>query len=541
MARAYRPEPDKGTTEGKPQTQSNGFALLMVSLAVCVASYAARLASLHRTGLVEIGLYYATLAIFGATLVSAAVVIASLWTSIRTRRSDPENLAITAGLSACLVALAANAPMVGSVRGNSIVGIAVCLVAVLTIHLAVRHRVQTEPTPPAVRERTVEPGVGPNRIDLADRAGSTVAMGSMQTRPGGENRPGFAGTTLPSSVSTDFSGNPSVSLSPEPEVSDVFAPIGDKAVLRDEPMASQRTAKPVADPFVGHHLFTPPESRHSQIRWCARGNGAQEDSEDAAAISQDENRLALCDGASGSALPRPWSSLIAQHWVEDPFFPPVGATDLAKWLEAPRQEWNRWVLEEWIAVLNERNRNEGRAVVSQNPALHAAEKGASTTALGVTLKKNRIGIEWRAMAIGDTNLFHFTRSRQGWLRELAFPVQTLSTFDGIPGQIPTSTPISTRLPALFQSAVGTCRDGDVLLMATDKLAKWILSQPASSSTEWDRLFSALISQSEFVRFVKLERAIRHLENDDTTVIYIPIGFDPGSTPRSTAASEEAGW
>jgi len=75
----------------------------------------------------------------------------------------------------------------------------------------------------------------------------------------------------------------------------------------------------------------------------------------------------------------------------------------------------------------------------------------------------------------------------------------------------------------FHYIEGTYQRGDVLLMATDALAKWLLTQLEQQRTEWNMLLS-LNDPRRFADFVEKQRLRNQMKivDDDTTLVVIPL-------------------
>ena len=65
------------------------------------------------------------------------------------------------------------------------------------------------------------------------------------------------------------------------------------------------------------------------------------------------------------------------------------------------------------------------------------------------------------------------------------------------------------------------QDGDVLLMATDALAQWLLLQQEQGELAWQGLLE-IRDQQSFTRFVEKQRLDGMMEEDDTTLLVIPL-------------------
>src|SRR5207237_6545683 len=63
--------------------------------------------------------------------------------------------------------------------------------------------------------------------------------------------------------------------------------------------------------------------------------------------------------------------------------------------------------------------------------------------------------------------------------------------------------------------------GDCIILTTDALARWILSQMKAGEDPWTKLLS-ISDANAFKRFVRFCRSTGAMETDDTTIMIIPV-------------------
>ena len=273
--------------------------------------------------------------------------------------------------------------------------------------------------------------------------------------------------------------------------------------------------------FVNDPLHSFPKFHQSRFFSVAKNNDLPVRNEDACVISEGESRFALCDGASGSNLPRPWATLLGQQWIKNPLYTterPLDADTLSRWLAEPRQSWAAWVQNTWQHTINERNREIGKAPVSSSQmGVILNERGAAATLLGLEI--NRQKQWWLATAIGDTCLFII---QEGRIRPI-IPITRSRMFNDTPpllSSLPNSR-LDYLLPYIKLSAE-KYQSGDVLFMATDTLAEWLVRQAERKLSGWSELLSINDPQS-FTQFVKNLYEHNLLEkDDDISLVRIPL-------------------
>jgi hypothetical protein len=253
----------------------------------------------------------------------------------------------------------------------------------------------------------------------------------------------------------------------------------------------------------------------------AKNNDEIVNCEDACVISHSERGvvLALCDGTSSSNLPRPWATLLAKQWENQPLME-TDINALQRWLQEPRQQWEAWVTETWLPTLNQRNRLQGRPPLSGESVQEIMKLGAAATFLGLVVNYNQQ--KWAATAIGDTCLFHFRPAGQSLHVIETFPLQHSAQFNDTPALL--SSRPSARLNDLkshFYHRRASYQPGDIFVAATDALAAWIFEQIEQDINALLTLFQ-IPSQQEFADFVNQQRNHGTMHDDDTSMVIVVV-------------------
>ena len=135
----------------------------------------------------------------------------------------------------------------------------------------------------------------------------------------------------------------------------------------------------------------------SSLFWLPRSGNAPEEYEDASAADAAAGRFALADGASDTSFADFWARLLVEQFVAQ------APLDLADWTDA-------------LPALQQRWRTAVDGLTMPYYAKAKFDRGAFATFLGVVLGEvAEGGVEWRAVAVGDTCLFH-SRGNQLLLR-----------------------------------------------------------------------------------------------------------------------------
>jgi hypothetical protein len=229
-----------------------------------------------------------------------------------------------------------------------------------------------------------------------------------------------------------------------------------------------------------------------------RHGHAADECQDAAAADPERGRYAMADGASESAFAGTWARLLVESFV-------------AAGNGVEGMPWLGQAQERFAAVVR-------RAPGEPEPPWYletGLRQGAFATFLGVVLD----GGGWRALAVGDSCLFQV---RQDCLVQ-AFPVEHSHDFGATPWLIG-----SRPAPGVEGRAQGVCRggdrrSGDHLLLMTDALAQWFLSEFEAGRRPWQTLGQVRAGGlAAFAAWVNDQRSLRRLRNDDVTLLTVNL-------------------
>ena len=219
-----------------------------------------------------------------------------------------------------------------------------------------------------------------------------------------------------------------------------------------------------------------------------KDGNADDECEDAIAGDPASGRFAIADGASESYASGDWARLLVDAYVTK------GHSQ--HWLNAPQLAWQK--------------KTAGTAL-----SWYAEEKsshGGHATFLGLSIRKDGDSAEWEAIAAGDTCLF--VVSHGGILT--SFPLGKSSEFSATP------TLLSSRGGnPTWSLDRGTLCSGDVLLLATDALARFLFESDEKSAFA-GRPLIAMEDEDDFALWVAATRATGSLKNDDVALGVIEL-------------------
>jgi hypothetical protein len=222
----------------------------------------------------------------------------------------------------------------------------------------------------------------------------------------------------------------------------------------------------------------------SRAFWVPRRGNALDEYEDAFALDEASGRYAVADGATEGCFTGLWARLLVKAFVAS------AERDAGPWASLLPA-----VQERWDADVRSRNLDWD--------AEYWMEQGASAAFLGVVLEDSPLPLEegpgvrascrWRAVAVGDTCLFH---TRDSVLLR-AFPLDRSDQFNNRPPLAGSRMPVGEvrRRQRLWSDGCG--QPGDRLWAMTDALAKWCLVEHEAGSDPWREMESLLaLPQSE---------------------------------------------
>ena len=239
-------------------------------------------------------------------------------------------------------------------------------------------------------------------------------------------------------------------------------------------------------------------SNGSQLQWVAfcepkHGSGPDE-YEDACAGNLELGRFAIADGATESSYAGLWAQMLVNAFVSTSSLEP---STWATWLPEIQKRWEQAVSHEalpWYAEIK-------------------WHEGAFATFLGLVLEPPR----WRALAVGDSCLFHI---RQGQLCQ-AFPLQRSHDFSNTPWLIGSRGFTPDMMVVRELRFEGEFQPGDRLWLMTDALAQWFLQLTETGHQPWEHLEPLLAAPQEpshFRGWIAALRGARQIRNDDVTLM-----------------------
>lgn len=229
------------------------------------------------------------------------------------------------------------------------------------------------------------------------------------------------------------------------------------------------------------------------------GNSERE-YEDAFASDTTSGVFAIADGATESSFSDIWAKSLVTTFAENPPGFVTNDRDVMKSiLQLARERWYASI--DW----------NGLPWFQRNKAL----LGSYSTLLGLQIDGQDDRRRFRCMTIGDSCMFQISGSRME-----SFPFSDSSDMSNTPRLMWSGRGFAAGqgkdvdIPGI-EVKYGKLRNGDIVLLATDALAKWILQR--KTERPWAELSSHLDDFDAFIGGLISEGRIK---NDDVTLVVI---------------------
>lgn len=230
--------------------------------------------------------------------------------------------------------------------------------------------------------------------------------------------------------------------------------------------------------------------------------------EDASAGDAAAGVFAIADGVGSSSFAGTWASALVQASLNHP----LNSTDHHEvdwWLSMPRAAYRAAIpsIDLLPAYVRESARLGGFSTFLQ----------AHTVLLDVDT------LEVNCIAFGDSCAF-VVSGEHGFS---TYPMNAESAFDAAPVTLPANPAKFNPLNCRPVSWTTCLRAGDVLVLATDAVARWVISRAHGRMTHIQDALREVMLQTEdtWPAFIDAQRATWSMANDDSTVLIIRLHDD----------------
>lgn len=206
-------------------------------------------------------------------------------------------------------------------------------------------------------------------------------------------------------------------------------------------------------------------------------------------------RVAVADGATQAHRSREWASQLVAGYAAGRISPTATITTIRSQIpsfpiEEPRS--GSWV-------------DQGRALL-----------GSFATLTGVTITYKG-GWRFDALSIGDTCVF--VTNADGRIRR-TFPYRSAKDFSKAPVMVGSARSANAAIPNIGIRSRGRLGPGDVVWVATDELAGWILRQSFRVRSPLAQLERHLKTHQDFESFIAEIRDQNQVNDDDMTIVRV---------------------
>jgi hypothetical protein len=273
------------------------------------------------------------------------------------------------------------------------------------------------------------------------------------------------------------------------------------------------------------------ESVHKQLE-------APGDCQDACGKNPERGRYAIADGVTRSFFPDEWAKLLVEHFCYDGIDSNVKLFETKDW-----QKWLAGIQPKWLDKVQARVKDHTGLVHGHLHNSLAAREPAASTFVGVEFDTEHGEAQWQALIVGDSCLL---MCHGGHIK--SFPIEHSADFNHHPGHFGSYPAADNSCDATFHG--GTIEPGDVMILATDAMAKWLIGQYERDQGQWPTLLTKLRQLErwrDLWQFVEEKRNDRQcpLDDDDTTLIVLQATagqgkrnpyWSPPTTPHTPTAT-----
>ena len=227
-------------------------------------------------------------------------------------------------------------------------------------------------------------------------------------------------------------------------------------------------------------------------------------------------RFVVLDGATTAYDPVRWVDQLVRSLA-----PPTGGaagSPLPRLEPAAMRAWFAEMQDQWAADVRDFD-----SIIEERKF---AEVGSFATLLGFEIYALD-GPEpyWRAVALGDTVLFHVRAGRM----IAVFPPMGPDDFGTLPDGVHTSRASLDRMTGRLLTGGGVLEAGDFLFAATDAMAQWILRTIRRDEAKVWATLTTLAHPDVFARLVDDQRreqsSAKRMKNDDVTLMRLRMLAD----------------
>jgi hypothetical protein len=228
--------------------------------------------------------------------------------------------------------------------------------------------------------------------------------------------------------------------------------------------------------------------------------------EDALCTDRQRGLFCVADGAGTTLFSNIWADILVKQFVHDPLIHS----------DPFEMEW-------WIRQAQQSYREQApqSSTLHWNARQKAQDQGAYATLASLRfIEIHEQGATAELLAIGDSCVFIGHEEQL-----ICFPLQHTDEFDRAPYCIPALLKNLNRKTLYAREMEIALVPGDIIILATDAVARWIVSggSPGQESNAWKAFLEvAQSTQESWPAFIETRRAHSALTDDDSTAIILQL-------------------
>lgn len=240
------------------------------------------------------------------------------------------------------------------------------------------------------------------------------------------------------------------------------------------------------------------------VFWMAKDERAPGEWEDAGAFDMKGARFAVADGASAAYRAREWATQLVTCYVTAP--PALDADEevALRWFAESANDW----------------RTTGGGAPLEWYHQDAERRGSFAAFVGAGFFASAGRLRWHAIAVGDCCLFHLRDD----VLTTAFPLSDPSEFGHSPDLVPSAIRNLEGLRHKVRIRSGQAVPGDLFVLCSDALAKFLLEEAPYGESAWAAIRS-IGDNDDFARFIRYLRNENAIALDDVTLLRLVVRAD----------------
>tara|TARA_Y100000590_G_scaffold396091_1_gene476517 strand:- start:68 stop:793 length:726 start_codon:yes stop_codon:yes gene_type:complete len=226
----------------------------------------------------------------------------------------------------------------------------------------------------------------------------------------------------------------------------------------------------------------------------------EDENEDAYALNHEKDVFAIADGVSTSPASKLWSKFIVEKFIES-----------SENLKEPNSIYS-WLENVQKESLPEFQKYSSEKIKSEFIKDRLEEEGTATTFLGGKIDRKE-GKKLHVYAVGDSNMFILRKNR---IID-SFPIDLSGTYSDSTHAIFSIKKNDGN--ESFSSKTFQLIKNDIIILATDALAKWITDSSNLGQKPWNKILKNKNSTEKFIEELRTKNKI---DDDDTTCMILQI-------------------